>query len=91
MVSLFWDKDGFIHAEFMPRSTTINANRLLRYAARTVGCYWQKERWTSVAKCDTSAQYISDTIFVAVVSPETYSPYSTDLALSECHLFGPLR
>jgi len=53
--SLFWDKEGFIHVEFMPRSTTINANPLLRCAATTVWCYLQKEPWPSVAKCDPSA------------------------------------
>lgn len=99
MASVFWDKQGIIHADFLPHGFTINSEYyccVLRDVHKSLRkkcpglitkgvLFLQDNAWPHTAQC--TFQTIQELGWEILPHPS----YSPDLAPSDFHLFGSLK
>ena len=99
MATVFWDSEGVILVDFMPKGTTINSDvytdtlRKLKARLRRVRPHLDMSKvllqhdnartHTSLKICEVIASFGWTTV--------THPPYSPDLAPSDYHRFEPLK
>jgi len=99
MASVFWDKSGIIHVDFLPRGININSDYYCQ-VIQDVHNALKKKRPGFITK---SILFLQDnarphTAHRTICKLQELSwevlphpPYSSDLAPSDFHLFGPLK
>jgi hypothetical protein len=99
MTAVFWDSKGIIHLDFLTGQKTINAQyystplnekvksaiRLKRRKRQDSVCFLQDN-----ARPHTAALTM-ETLLKLKWDVLPHPPYSPDLALSDYHLFGPMK
>jgi histone-lysine N-methyltransferase SETMAR len=96
---LFWHSDGMVHICFIPQDVTINVQYYSNWLHSDVHKAVQKIKPGKLTKKiillhDKMCPHMADlTMTLATVSSKimNHPPFSSDLALSDFHLFGPLK
>ena len=99
MATVFWDIEGVILVDFMPKGTTINSDvyidtlRKLKARLRRVRPHLDMSK--VLLQHDNARPHTSLKTREVIASfgwtTVTHPPYSPDLAPSDYHLFGPLK
>lgn len=98
MCTVFWDRKGVIHVEFLERGETVNSDRYIETLTKLRNRIYRvrnEKKETFVLQHDNARPHTSmkttSTLakFGWTVLP--HPPYSPDLAPSDFHLFGPLK
>ena len=99
MATVFWDIEGVILVDFMPKGTTINSDayidtlRKLKAKLRRVRPHLDMSK--VLLQHDNAKPHTSLKTREVIASfgwtTVTHPPYSPDLAPSDYHLFGPLK
>ena len=99
MATVFWDIEGVILVDFMPKGTTINSDayintlRKLKAKLRRVRSHLDMSK--VLLQHDNAKPHTSLKTREVIASfgwtTVTHPPYSPDLAPSDYHLFGPLK
>ena len=98
MCTVFWDRKGVIHVEFLERGETVNSDRYIETLTKLRNRIYRvgnEKKETFVLQHDNARPHTSmkttSTLakFGWTVLP--HPPYSPDLAPSDFHLLGPLK
>ncbi|GBP35774.1 Mariner Mos1 transposase [Eumeta japonica] len=97
MATIFWDSEGVLLIDYLPKGTTMNGQYYANLLAQAREAVVQKRRGlsrsavlqdnASVHTARVSRQALKDTGFSQI----DYPPYSPDLALSDYFLFSNLK
>ena len=98
MMIIFWDKDGVLVTECLPRGTTINGSRYASFIERLRSVIVEKGRGkvsrgvllhdnAYIHKCNIVQTAIRQAGFIEL----NYQAYSPDIAPSDYHLFSNLK
>ena len=99
LASMFWDQDGILLVDYLPKGLTINAEYWSSLLVQLKDILKEKRRWklpkkvlflhyNAVAhRALTTQNKLGYLGFQCLDHP----PYSPDLALSDCHLFSGLK
>ena len=100
MASVFWEKRGVIHVDFLPRGATINSEYYCRVLSDV---HMRLRKKKSPGLITKGVVFLQDnarahtahctkcTLQQLGWEGLPHPPYSPDLALSGFHLFGPLK
>ena len=98
MASVFWDKRGIIHVDFLPRGATINSEYYCHVLSDVHKRLWEKQLGLITKgflflqdNAPHTAHYTTCTLQQLCWEVLPHPPYSLDLAPSDFHLFVPLK
>jgi hypothetical protein len=99
MTRMFWDSEGVIHVDFLPRGVTINAQYYIYLLHNDVHQVIQKKRPGKLSKIillhDKTRPHMANlmraTLPIIGWEVMNHSPYSPDLAPGDFHFFGPMK